>query len=84
MQAARVPGRSQAGVSARRRARGSPVPKVSLYEGNVLYLAQRQTSALVLVTDAQLPYLNVGSGVDSGQSKLVLKTIKIRSCSSTH
>ena len=35
---------------------------MSLYEGDVLYLAQSQTSALVLVADAQLPYRNVGFG----------------------
>ena len=73
MQAARVPGRSQAGVSARQYARGSPVPKVSLYEGDVLYLGQSQMSALVHVADAQLPYLNVGSGseADANQGRLV-------------
>ena len=60
-----MPGRSQAGVSARRCARQSPAPKVSLYEGDVLYLAQSQTSALVLVADAQLPYRNVGFGSEA-------------------
>ena len=60
--AARVPKRRLTGLSDWRCAQGSLVPKVPLYEGDVLYLVQSQTSALVLVADAQLPYQNVGSG----------------------